>query len=87
MASGSALQGNRQSKLGEKLAYILTGRTGCRLTDGRAEVDSNRIDKSPPSYRPQERALRRPRRSGTAWGRIATLIESCKNNGVPPSPI
>ena len=79
---------SRKSDLGKALAYMLTRQEGFRLflDDGHVDIDSNLV----------ENAIRRPamnRRNalfaghdegGRNWARFASLIGSCKMNGVEP---
>ncbi|WLR96035.1 IS66 family transposase [Shinella sumterensis] len=79
---------SRKSDLGKALAYMLTRQEGFRLflTDGHVDIDSNLV----------ENAIRRPamnRRNalfaghdegGRNWARFASLIGTCKMNGVEP---
>ncbi|MDX0992725.1 transposase, partial [Sinorhizobium medicae] len=76
------------SDLGKALAYMLTRQDGFRLylDDGHLDIDSNLV----------ENAIRRPamnRRNalfaghdegGRNWARFASLIGTCKMNGVEP---
>jgi transposase len=92
-AFGEWLQAQRRkisskSRLGEKLAYIHNHWEGLQtfLTDGRVEIDSNRVENLIRSI-----ALNRKNalfaghdEGGVAWGRIASLIETCKINDVEP---
>jgi len=80
-----------KSRLGEKLTYIHNQWEGLQtfLTDGRIEIDSNRVENL---IRPialnhnyaKLRIMRRYRGGGIAWGRIASLIETCKINDAEP---
>lgn len=77
-----------KSDLGKALAYMLTRQEGFRLflDDGHVDIDSNLV----------ENAIRRPamnRRNalfaghdegGRNWARFASLIGTCKMNGVEP---
>lgn len=79
---------SRKSDLGKALAYMLTRQDGFRLflDDGHVDIDSNLV----------ENAIRRPamnRRNalfaghdegGRNWARFASLIGTCKMNGVEP---
>ena len=79
---------SRKSDLGKALAYMLTRQDGFRLflDDGHVDIDSNLV----------ENAIRRPamnRRNalfaghdegGRNWARFASLIGTCKINGVEP---
>ncbi|WP_208179058.1 IS66-like element ISRm14 family transposase [Sinorhizobium medicae] len=79
---------SRKSDLGKAMAYMLTRQDGFRLflDDGHVDIDSNLV----------ENAIRRPamnRRNalfaghdegGRNWARFASLIGTCKMNGVEP---
>lgn len=79
---------SRKSDLGKALAYMLTRQDGFRLflDDGHVDIDSNLV----------ENAIRRPamnRRNalfaghdegGRNWARFASLIGTCKMNGIEP---
>ncbi|RVG92019.1 IS66-like element ISRm14 family transposase [Sinorhizobium meliloti] len=79
---------SRKSDLGKALAYMLTRQDGFRLflDDGHLDIDSNLV----------ENAIRRPamnRRNalfaghdegGRNWARFASLIGTCKMNGIEP---
>ncbi len=73
-----------RSRLGEKLTYIANRWDGLLvfLHDGRVEIDSNFVENL---IRPVKNALFAGHDEGAAaWGRIASLIETCKMNGVEP---
>ena len=77
-----------KSPLGEALAYIAKYRDGLGrfLTDGRVEVDNNTVE---PTIRPialnRKNALFAGHDAGAEnWAVIASLIETCKMNGVDP---
>lgn len=86
--SAQAARVSRKSDLGKALAYMLTRQGGFRLflDDGHVDIDSNLV----------ENAIRRPamnRRNalfaghdegGRNWARFASLIGTCKMNGVEP---
>lgn len=90
-AFGDWLQAQRRkisakSRLGEKLTYIHNHWDGLQtfLSDGRVEIDSNRVENL-------IRAIALNRKNalfaghdegGIAWGRIASLVETCKINGI-----
>jgi transposase len=87
--AAQAARVSRKSDLGKALAYMLTRQDGFRLflDDGHVDIDSNLV----------ENAIRRPamnRRNalfaghdegGRNWARFASLIGTCKMNGVEPS--
>uniref|UniRef100_UPI0022402B2F IS66 family transposase n=1 Tax=Paracoccus beibuensis TaxID=547602 RepID=UPI0022402B2F len=77
-----------KSRLGEKLTYIHNHweRLQTFLTDGRIEIGSNSVEN-------RIRLITLNRKNalfaghdegGVAWGRIASLIETCKINGIEP---
>ena len=77
-----------KSRLGEKLAYIANQWDGLLvfLHDGRVEMDSNFVENR---IRPVKLTAKNVLSAGhdegaRAWGRIASLIETCKMNGVEP---
>ncbi|KGE01643.1 IS66 family transposase [Rhizobium sp. YS-1r] len=86
--SAQAARVSRKSDLGIALAYMLKRQDGFRLflDDGHVDIDSNLV----------ENAIRRPamnRRNalfaghdegGRNWARFASLIGTCKMNGVEP---
>jgi transposase len=92
-AFGEWLQAQRRkisakSRLGEKLAYIHNHWDGLQtfLTDGRVEIDSNRVENliRPIVLNRKNALFAGHDEGGIAWGRIASLIETCKINGVEP---
>ena len=92
-AFGDCLQAQRRmisskSRLGEKLTYILKHWDGLQtfLTDGRFEIDNNRVENliRPIALNRKNALCAGHDEGGIAWGRIASLIETCKINGVEP---
>lgn len=90
---GGWLQAQRRkisakSRLGEKLAYIHNHWDGLQtfLTDGRVEIDSNRVENliRPIALNRKNALFAGHDEGGIAWGRIASLIETCKINGIEP---
>jgi len=90
---GDWLQAQRQrvsakSRLGEKLAYIHRHWDGLQtfLTDGRVEIDSNSVENlvRPIALNRKNALFAGHDEGGRAWGRIASLIETAKINGVEP---
>ena len=77
-----------KSRLGEALAYIVRYWNGLRLflEDGRVELDTNAVEnRIRPLALTRKNALFAGHDEGAAaWGRIATLIETAKMNGVEP---
>jgi len=77
-----------KSRLGEKLGYIHRHWDGLQtfLTDGRVEIDSNRVENlvRPIALNRKNALFAGHDEGGKAWGRIASLIETAKINGVEP---
>ena len=77
-----------RSRLGEKLTYIANRWDGLLvfLHDGRVEIDSNFVEnRIRPLKLTAKNALFAGHDEGAAgWARIATMIETCKMNGVEP---
>jgi len=77
-----------KSRLGEKLAYIHNHWDGLQtfLHDGRVEIDSNGVENliRPIALNRKNALFAGHDEGGKAWGRIASLIETCKINGVEP---
>ncbi len=93
VAFGDWLQAQRRkisakSRLGEKLNYIHNHWDGLQtfLTDGRVEIDNNRVENliRPIALNRKNALFAGHDEGGIAWGRIASLIETCKINGVEP---
>jgi len=77
-----------RSRLGEKLTYIANQWNGLLefLHNGRVEIDSNLVENR---IRPLKLTAKNALFAGNdegaqAWARIASLIETCKMNGVEP---
>ena len=77
-----------KSRLGEKLAYIHRHWAGLQtfLTDGRIEIDSNSVENlvRPVALNRKNALFGGHDEGGRAWGRIASLIETAKINGIEP---
>ncbi|OOY22039.1 transposase [Thioclava sp. DLFJ5-1] len=77
-----------KSRLGEKLAYIHRYWDGLQtfLHDGRVEIDSNSVENliRPIALNRKNALFAGHDEGGRAWGRIASLIETAKINGVEP---
>ena len=77
-----------RSRLGEKLAYIANQWDGLLvfLHDGRVEMDTNFVEnRIRPLKLTKKNALFAGHDEGAvSWARVATLIETCKMNGVEP---
>jgi len=92
-AFGDWLQAQRQRvsvklRLGETLAYIHRHWDGLQtfLADGRVEIDSNSVENlvRPIALNRKNALFAGHDEGGRAWGRIASLIETAKINGVEP---
>lgn len=74
--------------MGEALAYIAKYRDGLGrfLTDGRVEIDNNAVERSiRPITLNRKNALFAGHDTGAEnWVVIASLIETCKMNGIEP---
>ena len=79
---------SRKSRLGEKLAYIAKHMDGPKLflDDGTIEIDSNVVERTirPIALNRKNALFAGHDEGGRTWGRIASLIETCKLNGVEP---
>lgn len=77
-----------KSRLGEKLTYIANHWDGLQtfLKDGRVEIDSNNIENRmrPIALNRKNALFAGHDEGGASWGRIASLIETAKMNGVEP---
>ena len=77
-----------KARLGEKLAYIARHWDGLRLflADGRVEIDSNAVENlARPIALTRKNALFAGHDEGAvAWGRIASLTQTARLNGVEP---
>jgi transposase len=77
-----------KSRLGEKLRYIKTHWDGLQvfLTDGRVEIDSNPVERTirPIALNRKNALFAGHDEGGKNWGKIASLIETCKLNGIEP---
>ncbi len=77
-----------KSRIGEKLAYIGNQWEGLQLflTEGRVEIDSNAVENTiRPIVLNRKNALFAGHdEGGKNWGLFASLIETCKMNGVNP---
>ena len=84
----SRLRVSAKSRLGEKLAYIHRHWDGLQtfLHDGRVEIDSNGVENliRPIALNRKNALFAGHDEGGKAWGRIASLIETAKINGVEP---
>ena len=86
--SAQRLRVSAKSRLGEKLAYIHNHWDGLQtfLKDGRVEIDSNAVENlvRPIALNRKNALFAGHDEGGRAWGRIASLIETAKINGIEP---
>ena len=79
---------SRKSRLGEKLAYIAKHMDGLKrfLDDGTIEMDNNVVERAirPIALNRKNALFAGHDEGGRTWGRIASLIETCKLNAVEP---
>jgi len=77
-----------KSRLGEKLSYIANHWDGLQvfLSDGTVDMDSNIVERSirPIALNRKNALFAGHDEGGRNWGRIASLIETCKLNNVEP---
>ena len=77
-----------KSRLGEKLSYIAKYMGGLKLflDDGTVEMDSNIVEHTirPIALNRKNALFAGHVEGGRTWARIASLIETCKLNGVEP---
>ena len=77
-----------KSRLGQKLGYIARHFDGLKvfLEDGRVEMDTNNVENliRPLTLNRKNALFAGHDEGGVAWGRIASLIETCKLNDVEP---
>jgi hypothetical protein len=86
--AAEGLRVSAKSRLGEKLSYIHNQWGGLQtfLTDGRVEIDSNNVENliRPIALNRKNALFAGHDEGGKAWGRIASLIETAKINGIEP---
>ena len=84
----SRLRVSAKSRLGEKLAHIHRHWDGLQtfLQAGRVEIDSNAVENliRPIALTRKNALFAGHDEGGRTWGRIASLIETAKVNGVEP---
>ena len=77
-----------KSRLGEKLSYIAKYMDGLKLflDDGTVEMDSNIVERAirPIALNRKNALFAGHDEGGRTWARIASVIETCKLNGVEP---
>ncbi|MCC6001587.1 MAG: IS66 family transposase, partial [Pararhodobacter sp.] len=79
---------SRKSDLGEAMAYMLKRQDGFRLflDDGRVDIDSNLVENAirSPAMNRRNALFVGHDEGGRNWARFASLIGTCKMNGVEP---
>jgi transposase len=79
---------SRKSDLGEAMAYMLKRQDGFRLFlgDGRVDIDSNLVENAirSPAMNRRNALFAGHDEGGRNWARFASLIGTCKMNGVEP---
>ena len=79
---------SRKSPMGGALAYIANHWGGLRvfLEDGRVEMDNNPVENliRPLALNRKNALFCGHDEGGASWARIASLVETCKLNGVDP---
>jgi transposase len=79
---------SRKSDLGEAMAYMLKRQGGFRLflEDGRVDMDSNLVENAirSPAMNRRNALFAGHDEGGRNWARFASLIGTCKMNGVEP---
>ncbi|MGA0543616.1 IS66 family transposase [Neotabrizicola sp. VNH66] len=79
---------SRKSDLGEAMAYMLKRQDGFRLflNDGRVDIDSNLVENAirSPAMNRRNALFAGHDEGGRNWARFASLIGTCKMNGVEP---
>jgi transposase len=79
---------SRKSNLGEAMAYMLRRQDGFRLFlgDGRVDMDSNLVENAirSPAMNRRNALFAGHDEGGRNWARFASLIGTCKMNGVEP---
>ncbi|WP_431324762.1 IS66 family transposase [Rhizobium sp. YTU87027] len=79
---------SRKSDVGEAMAYMLKRQDGFRLflDDGRVDIDSNLVENAirSPAMNRRNALFAGHDEGGRNWARFASLIGTCKMNGVEP---
>ncbi|WP_426289780.1 IS66 family transposase (plasmid) [Ensifer adhaerens] len=77
-----------KSKTAEAIRYALTRREALErfLTDGRIEIDSNIVERAirPQAITRKNSLFAGSEGGGRTWATVATLLQTCKMNGVDP---
>ncbi|KQW72509.1 IS66 family transposase [Ensifer sp. Root127] len=86
--SAQAARVSRKSDLGQAMAYMLKRQDGFRLflDDGCVDIDSNLVENAirSPAMNRRNALFAGHDEGGRNWARFASLIGSCKMNGVEP---
>ena len=86
--TAQAARVSRKSDLGEALAYMLRRQDGFRLflNDGHVDIDSNLVENAirSPAMNRRNALFAGHDEGGRSWARFASLIGTCKMNGVEP---
>jgi len=86
--SAQAARVSRKSDLGEAMAYMLKRQDGFGLflEDGRVDIDSNLVENAirSPAMNRRNALFAGHDEGGHNWARFASLIGTCKMNGVEP---
>lgn len=86
--AAQAARVSRKSELGAALAYMLRRQDGFRLflEDGHVDMDSNLVENAirSPAMNRRNALFAGHDEGGRSWARFASLIGSCKMNGVEP---
>jgi transposase len=86
--AAQAARVSRKSELGEAMAYMLRREDGFRLflEDGHVDMDSNLVENAirSPAMNRRNALFAGHDEGGCSWARFASLIGSCKMNGVEP---
>lgn len=86
--AAQAVRVSRKSDLGAALAYMLRRQDGFRLflDDGRVDMDSNLVENAirSPAMNRRNALFAGHDEGGRNWARFASLIGTCKMNGVEP---
>lgn len=86
--SAQAARVSRKSDLGEAMAYMLKRQDGFGLflDDGRVDIDSNLVENAirSPAMNRRNALFAGHDEGGRNWARFASLIGTCKMNGVEP---
>ena len=86
--AAQAARVSRKSDLGEAMAYMLKRQHGFRLflDDGKVDMDSNLVENAirSPAMNRRNALFAGHDEGGRNWARFASLIGTCKMNGVEP---